>query len=35
MKKPGLKKVPSQSLRSEKAKLLKLPNIKVSVAAKK
>lgn len=35
MKKAWVKKIPSQSLKSEEAKLLKLPNIKVSVAAKK
>lgn len=35
MKKAWVKKIPSQSLKSEEAKLLKLPNIKVKVAAKK
>jgi len=35
MKKAWVKKIPSQSLKSEEAKLLKLPNIKLKVAAKK
>ena len=35
MKKAWVKKIPCQSLKSEEAKLLKLPNIKVSVAVKK
>ncbi|WP_209369511.1 hypothetical protein [Priestia megaterium] len=35
VKKAWVKKIPCQSLKLEEAKLLKLPNIKVSVAAKK
>jgi hypothetical protein len=35
MKKAWVKKIPSQSLKSEEAKLLKLSNIKLKVAAKK
>lgn len=35
MKKVWVKKIPSQSLKSEETKLLKLPNIKLKVAAKK
>jgi hypothetical protein len=35
MKKAWVKKIPSQSLKTEEAKLLMLPNIKLKVAAKK